>query len=59
MPDLEQAILNIDLDHAAAIIERIRARDACLADTLQRYIDDFEYERIVRLIQDAASRKRR
>jgi len=56
---LEQALLNIDLERAAAIIERIRALDACLADTLQRYIDDFEYERIVRLIQDAASQKGR
>ncbi len=46
-----------DLEHAAAIIERIRTQDVRLADTLQRYIDDFEYERIVSLIQDAASGK--
>ncbi len=52
--DLEQALLNIDLDRAAAIIEQIRARDARLADTLQRYINDFEYERIVTLIQRTA-----
>ncbi len=49
--DLEQALLNIDLTHAAAIIEQIRAQDARLANTLQRYIDDFEYEKIVTLIQ--------
>jgi len=57
--DLEQAILNIDLDRAAAIIEQIRAQDARLADTLQQYVDDFEYERIITLIQDAASQEGR
>ncbi|MDM8555944.1 response regulator [Desulfococcaceae bacterium HSG7] len=55
--DLEQALLNIELERAVTIIERIRALDARLADTLQQYIYDFEYERIVRLIQDAASGK--
>ncbi len=53
--DLEQAILNIDLDRVATVIEQIRAQDARLADTLQRYVDDFEYERIVTLIQETAS----
>ncbi|MDM8550662.1 hypothetical protein QUF72_11315 [Desulfobacterales bacterium HSG2] len=52
--DLEQAILNIDLNRAAAVIEQIRTQDTRLADTLQRYIDDFEYERIVTLIQGTA-----
>ena len=52
--DLEQAVLNIDLNRTAAIIEHIRARDVRLADTLQRYIHDFEYERIVTLIQGTA-----
>ncbi|MCP4396028.1 MAG: response regulator [bacterium] len=55
--NLEQALLNIDLDRAAAIIKQIRAQDARLADTLQQYVDDFEYERIVALIQKAESQK--
>ncbi|MCP4100437.1 MAG: response regulator, partial [Lentisphaerae bacterium] len=57
--ELEQALLDIDLERAAATIEHIRAQDARLADTLQRYIDNFEYERIVTLIQDAASQEGR
>ncbi len=57
--DLEQALLNIDLDRAAAIIEQIRAQDARLADTLQRYVDDFKYEKILTLIQETASQNGR
>ncbi len=30
---------------------------SCLADTLQQCFNDFEYERIVTLIQDAASQE--
>ncbi len=52
--DLEQALLNIDLDRAAAIIEQIRTQDARLADTLQQCVHDFEYEWIVMLIQGTA-----
>jgi len=60
MANLEQALLSIDRNRAAAaVIEQIRAQDARLAETLQHYVDDFEYERIVALIQDAASQKRR
>ncbi len=53
--ELEQALLNIDLDRTATLIEQIRAQDARLAETLQHYVDDFEYERIVTLIQETAS----
>jgi PAS domain S-box-containing protein len=56
---LEQAILNIDLDMTADLIEQIRARDTLLADTLQGYVDDFEYERILTLIREAASQEGR
>jgi len=55
---LEQAILNIDLDKAIHLIEQISERDAILADTLKRYFDDFEYEKILTLIREAASQGR-
>ncbi|MCP4687177.1 MAG: response regulator, partial [Desulfobacterales bacterium] len=55
--DLEQALLNIELDRAADLIERIRARDALLADTLRRGFDDFEYERMLTLLHKATSRR--
>ena len=48
--DLEQAILNIDLDMTADLIEQIRARNNLLADMLRRCVDDFEYEKILKLI---------
>ncbi|MCP4690223.1 MAG: response regulator, partial [Desulfobacterales bacterium] len=52
---LERALLNVDLDRTSDLIERIRAREALLADALKKYIYDFEYERILRLIREAAS----
>jgi len=48
---LEQAILNIDLDQTADLIEQIRTREALLADRLKKYIDEFEYEELLKLIQ--------
>ncbi|MCP4348263.1 MAG: hypothetical protein GY795_22475, partial [Desulfobacterales bacterium] len=49
--NMEQAILNIDLDQMSGIIGQISERDALLADMLGKYVDDFEYEKILRLIQ--------
>ncbi|MCP4688674.1 MAG: response regulator, partial [Desulfobacterales bacterium] len=56
---LEQAIRNIDLERTSGLIERIHARDALLADTLRRGVDDFEYEMILTLIRESTSQEKR
>ncbi len=49
--DLEQAILNVSLDQMYRLIEQIREQEDALADALKDYVDNFEYEEILRLIQ--------
>jgi len=48
--DLKQAILDVDLDHVAMLIEQIRDQDTVLADMLKEYIRNFEYRKILQLI---------
>ncbi|MDM8550663.1 two-component regulator propeller domain-containing protein [Desulfobacterales bacterium HSG2] len=57
MNSLEEAIMNIELDQMSDVIGQISARDALLADALRKYVDDFEYERILTLIQKAVSQE--
>ncbi len=43
------------LNQTSDLIEQIRGQNPFLADTLRRYVDDFEYERILMLLQKAVS----
>ncbi|NER37626.1 MAG: response regulator [Oscillatoria sp. SIO1A7] len=51
LANLKQAILNVDLDKIAIVIEQIRSRDSGLADALQQNIDNFEYDNLLKLIK--------
>ncbi len=48
--DLKQALLNVDLDLIATLIEQIHSQDTALAEAIGRCIDNFEYDNILRLI---------
>ena len=50
LANLKQAILNVDLDKIATVIEQIRSRDSGLADALQKNIDTFDYDKILNSI---------
>ncbi len=50
---LKQALLNVDLDRISALIAHIGTRDAALAQALTDYIDNFEYDKILSLIQQS------
>jgi predicted ATPase/signal transduction histidine kinase/CheY-like chemotaxis protein/tRNA A-37 threonylcarbamoyl transferase component Bud32 len=47
---LKQAILNIDLDLIATLLDQIRAENTALADALSSCIDKFEYKKILNLM---------
>jgi len=49
--NLEQAVMNIDLDTTSNIIKLIREQEAALADTLKECVDNFEYEKVLKMIQ--------
>lgn len=49
---LKQAITNIDLDGITTLIEEIQTENAILANNLKQCIDQFEYDKILNLIQD-------
>jgi len=51
--NMEQAIMNIDLERTSDIIELIREQKTTLADTLKDCIYNFEYEKILEMIQRA------
>jgi predicted ATPase/signal transduction histidine kinase/DNA-binding response OmpR family regulator len=47
---LKQAILNIDLDLIATLLDQLRIDNAALADALSSCIDKFEYKKILNLM---------
>ena len=49
---LKQAVINIDLEEISTLIEEIREENATLANTLKHYIDSFEYDQVINLIQE-------
>lgn len=51
--NLEQATIRASMDRIAALIDEIGEHDSGLADALARLADDFEYARILALIQKA------
>jgi Signal transduction histidine kinase len=48
--DLKQGILKADLDLIASTIEEIRLQDAVLAGAIANCIDNFEYDKVLKLI---------
>lgn len=53
LDNLEQATIRASMDRIAALIDEISSHNSALADALARLADDFEYARILALIQDA------
>ena len=51
--ELKQALLNVDLDLIATIIEQIHSQDAALAKAIANCIDNFEYDNILKLISES------
>jgi signal transduction histidine kinase/CheY-like chemotaxis protein len=49
--DLKQTILSADLNSMTTLINQIHTQDAALADALKTCIDNFEYDKILTLIQ--------
>jgi predicted ATPase/signal transduction histidine kinase/CheY-like chemotaxis protein len=49
--NLQQALFQGDLDLLAAIIQQIRAENAQLAGAIARCVDNFEFDKILKLIQ--------
>ncbi len=50
---LKKAAIDTDMDGVDGILEEIRGIDAGLADGLKELAEDFEYGKIVKLIEDA------
>ncbi len=57
--DLEQAIFDVNIDHIYSLIELIRKLEAALADALKDCVDNFEYEKILKIIQQVQEGSRR
>ena len=57
LTNLEQAALRLDMDMVDRLIEEIRSHDAALADALTALADDFKYDEIATLIQEAKEDK--
>ncbi len=51
LADLRQGAEDVDIDLLFSVIERIRERDAALADNLAQLVEDFEYDGILALIK--------
>jgi len=49
--DFEQAIHNVNVEQMHGLIEQIRGQEPELADILENYVNEFEYEEILSLIQ--------
>jgi hypothetical protein len=49
--ELYQAIIGLDADRMRALIERMRPQAPDLADTLAGWVRDFEYEKLMALIE--------
>lgn len=52
---MKEAIEHVDLKQIEVLIEQVREQDHILADTLQKQIDQFEYERVLAAIQNTHS----
>lgn len=57
--ELKQAIINLDVDLIQAIIERIRELNAPVADGLAGLAGDFQYDKLLALIQQGETGDRR
>ena len=57
--DLEQAIFDVNIDHIYSLIKLIREQETALADTLKDCIYNFEYEKILEMIQRVQEGSRR
>ncbi|MEG4630952.1 ATP-binding protein [Microcoleus sp. AR_TQ3_B6] len=53
--DLKLAILNADMDLIDSSIEEIRLKDALTANAIANCIENFEYEKVLKLISQAIS----
>ncbi len=53
LEDLEQAVIRINTDMITKLLGSIQTRDATLATELQRLVNNFEYQPILTLIQEA------
>lgn len=50
--NLQQAIPQGDLELIATIVEQIRTQNVSLADAIEGYIDNFEYDKVLALIAE-------
>ena len=48
--EMKQAIEHVDLDQMGILIEEIRKLDETLAEAIQQRIDQFEYEKVLRVL---------
>jgi len=53
LTDLEQAITRVNMDLISGTLEKVRTHDAVLANALASLIDNFEYQKVLTLIQEA------
>jgi hypothetical protein len=53
--DLKLAILNADMDLIDSSIEQIRLKDAVTAGAIANCIENFEYDKVLKLISQAIS----
>ncbi len=53
LADLEQATICINLELISDILDEIRRENPALASALERLVDDFNYEAVLNLIQEA------
>ena len=53
--DLKLAILNADMDLIYSLIEQIRLKDAVTAGAIANCIENFEYDKVLKLISEAIS----
>lgn len=44
---MKQAIKHVDMDQIDVLISQLRLKDAALGDTIQHWIDQFEYEKVL------------
>jgi PAS domain S-box-containing protein len=57
LANLEHATITNDITMIASLIDQIRAYDATLADMLAQLIDNFEYMKILRCLQEVKKKK--
>ncbi len=55
--DLEQAVTRVNMDLITTTLESLRSHNAALADTLAHLIDNFEYHKILTVLQEAGEHR--